>query len=365
MSRIFICYRRKDSPYAAHLLYERLVAEFGTPEVFMDVADLEPGGMWRQAIYQRIHEAQVFLAVIGDRWYELLHQKQIEAADNADPDVVEREIQTAQEAKKTVLPLLVGEARSEPSRLTRRIKTLFNSNHMELRAGSDLDHHLERVVDVIRRFFAMEALELVPIEQGTFVMGANADWAGSDEKPAHVIRIVRPFEIGKKPVTIAKYSAVVETLRSAFTDCPDNPVNMISWREAIEFCNLLSDRVKLDRFYEIDPSGAVRIHRKIGMDFGCQRKRNGNSPVALEVPHVGSLETTSMNFQPTHISITQPSIPRNRHRKSLNKLASWQPTRLGYAICTATSGNGFGMATTTSAIRRIKDRDASLTPDGR
>ena len=66
--RIFISYRRDDLGATAGRLRERLVKEFGTNNVFMDV-DSIPAGVDFAAHLQRTLEAcQLVLALIGPNW---------------------------------------------------------------------------------------------------------------------------------------------------------------------------------------------------------------------------------------------------------------------------------------------------------
>ena len=80
-------------------------------------------------------------------------------------------------------------------------------------------------------------LELVRVAAGSFDMGSNED---DNEQPIHHVNL-REFLIGKYPVTQIQYQAVMGTNPSYFKG-NQNPVETISWFDAIEFCQKLSQR---------------------------------------------------------------------------------------------------------------------------
>jgi formylglycine-generating enzyme required for sulfatase activity len=78
--------------------------------------------------------------------------------------------------------------------------------------------------------------EMVDIPAGEFNMGSNEY---EDEKPIHQV-IVPAFQIGKYPVTQAQYQAVMGNNPSRFSGNPQNPVESVTWFNAQEFCEKLS-----------------------------------------------------------------------------------------------------------------------------
>jgi formylglycine-generating enzyme required for sulfatase activity len=99
-------------------------------------------------------------------------------------------------------------------------------------------------------------LELVPIPAGEFVMGDADAHAVPDEQPSTVVRIEGPFWIGKFEVSNEQYlcydpghDSRVES-KHAYQfgvhgfplNLPKQPVVRVSWSEAMEFCEWLSDR---------------------------------------------------------------------------------------------------------------------------
>jgi formylglycine-generating enzyme required for sulfatase activity/predicted Ser/Thr protein kinase len=82
-------------------------------------------------------------------------------------------------------------------------------------------------------------LRLIPA--GEFMMGAvpGDDDALEDEKPKHRVKITKVFYIGVYPVTQEQYEQVMGENPSGF-EGDDCPVEDVSWYEAQEFCDKLS-----------------------------------------------------------------------------------------------------------------------------
>ncbi|MBE9007843.1 SUMF1/EgtB/PvdO family nonheme iron enzyme [Fortiea sp. LEGE XX443] len=83
-------------------------------------------------------------------------------------------------------------------------------------------------------------LEMVQIPGGTFMMGLPEDEGYSSEKPQHEVK-VPGFFMGKYEVTQAQYQAIMGTNPSNFKG-EKLPVENVSWNDAVEFCQKLSDR---------------------------------------------------------------------------------------------------------------------------
>jgi hypothetical protein len=83
--RIFISYRRADTPHVAGRLFDRLEARFGAGNVFMDVDSIEPGLDFAETIEEAVGSCDVLLALIGPRWVDALDERgrrRLEAADD-------------------------------------------------------------------------------------------------------------------------------------------------------------------------------------------------------------------------------------------------------------------------------------------
>lgn len=81
---------------------------------------------------------------------------------------------------------------------------------------------------------------LVEVPSGTFWMGAEpSSNIPEEECPIHPVTITRPFVLGRSTVPQGLYRVVMGDNPSRFTN-DKNPVEMVSWFDAVNFCNRLS-----------------------------------------------------------------------------------------------------------------------------
>jgi len=110
MSGIFISYRREDSAAYAGRLYDRLSAQFGADQVFMDVDDIPPGADFGRQIDAKVASCDAMVVVIGRNW--LLTRNAAGQLRLSDPnDFVGLEVSLALQRNVLVVPVLVGGAR--------------------------------------------------------------------------------------------------------------------------------------------------------------------------------------------------------------------------------------------------------------
>jgi formylglycine-generating enzyme required for sulfatase activity len=82
-------------------------------------------------------------------------------------------------------------------------------------------------------------LTLMPIKPGTFMMGSDS--GDRNEKPARKVMLTKTFWMGKTEVTQSQYEAIMGKNPSKFQGA-NNPVELVSWTEAVEFCKKLTQR---------------------------------------------------------------------------------------------------------------------------
>lgn len=101
------------------------------------------------------------------------------------------------------------------------------------------------------------------IKPGKFLMGSRADEPGrsSNEGPQTFVTLTRGFWIGIHEVTQAEYQSVVGTNPSNNQANLNLPVEMVSWNDAVAYCNTLTTvertagRIPADWRYRL-PTGA-------------------------------------------------------------------------------------------------------------
>ena len=116
-------------------------------------------------------------------------------------------------------------------------------------------------------------LKLVRIEPGSFLMGSTKEqidqllrlfpdskreWFDA-EQPQHPVKITRPFFLGTHPVTQGQYKAIMGSNPSHFKGSDDLPVENVSWLDAVNFCNKMSEKDKRTPFYRINGTDVVDV----------------------------------------------------------------------------------------------------------
>ena len=104
------------------------------------------------------------------------------------------------------------------------------------------------------KFFAEKlsqtvTLEMVSIPGGSFMMGSPEFEGDADERPQHEV-ILKPFFMGKYPITQAQWKAVaaLPQVKQPLNPYPskfkghNRPVENVSWYEAVEFCARLWEK---------------------------------------------------------------------------------------------------------------------------
>jgi hypothetical protein len=146
MSKILISYRREDSIDVTGRIHDRLVRDFGSGAVFMDVDSIPYGVDFRTYLDEQVSQCEVFLAVIGRDWLRSKERKGRSRLE--DPgDFVRIEIESALKRRIPVIPVLVGGASVPPAQqLPASIQDLSYRHAIVIRPNPDfhrdMDHRL-------------------------------------------------------------------------------------------------------------------------------------------------------------------------------------------------------------------------------
>ena len=160
-------------------------------------------------------------------------------------------------------------------------------------------------------------MEFKILPGGTFTMG--------DGNKAHQVTLTQAFELGVYEVTQEQYEAVMGTNPSSFKG-PQNPVEKVSWDDAVEFCRKLSAMPA-----EKKEGYVYRLPTEAEWEYACRAGRRQGTALA----------TVTQNWASTRGSMTtlatRPILSAKRSR-----------IRGGFTTCTVTCGSGArtGMETT-------------------
>ena len=124
---------------------------------------------------------------------------------------------------------------------------------------------------------------MVKIPHGTFMMGDNA--TGQVE-----VRISKPFMMDKYPMTQSLYAKLMGHNPSRFRG-EDLPVDSVTWYEAVEFCNKLSEEYSLNPVYNINGKHVEPIPDTNGYRLPTEAEWEYACRAGLQTSHYDDLET--------------------------------------------------------------------------
>jgi len=154
-TKVFVSYRRDDSPYVAGRVFESLVERFGTGAVLRDVDSFPLGVDFRKSIDHAVSDATVVLVVVGRSW--LGPQSTADRRIDSAADFVRIEIAAALARGIPVVPLLVdGAIMPDATTLPEDIKDFAFRNAVHLRPDPDFGHDMDRLV---RGIVSLETLK--------------------------------------------------------------------------------------------------------------------------------------------------------------------------------------------------------------
>jgi hypothetical protein len=151
--RIFINYRRGDSPGTAGRLQERLGQAFGRDNVFMDVEHIPAGVDFRDYLNRQVAACDVFLAIVGPNWLDAKDDSGGRRLDNPD-DFAAVEIAAALARDIRVIPVLVDGARMpKTDELPGPLRPFAGRNAVDVRNaqfGRDAEALVEKIRDALK-----------------------------------------------------------------------------------------------------------------------------------------------------------------------------------------------------------------------
>lgn len=171
---IFIGYRRDDTGGDAGRIYDRLEAKFGDGRIFKDVDSIPRGVKFRDYVPTVIGKCQVFLALIGPRWIDMMGDGGARRLDDPE-DLVRIEIETALKTTGVqIIPVLVaGATMPRAEQLPQSLRALAEFNAAMMRRDPDFNVDMGRLIRELER--GQETGRVVV--EAVVPSGAAAAWA--------------------------------------------------------------------------------------------------------------------------------------------------------------------------------------------
>ncbi len=165
MSNIFISYRREDSAGHTGRLFDRLREHFGKDHVFMDVAGIEPGVDFVEAIDQAVGSCDAFIVVIGKQWLNVTDAEGRRRIDNPE-DFIRLELATALRRNIRVIPVLVqGAVAPSSGNLPEDLKKLSRLQAHEI-SDNRWDYDVGTLIETLEKVLKKEGVKDKEIKEG-------------------------------------------------------------------------------------------------------------------------------------------------------------------------------------------------------
>jgi len=148
LALIFVNYRRLDTQSISQRIANKLKAEFGESQVFIDVDDMQ-AGVWSEQLKQQIQSCRVFLAIVGNKWLRLQNEESGQRKLDEESDAVRNEIEYAIKQQKLIIVVFVGEG------------TLPSKSVLPLSIQALLDFQAVKVRDDETRTFDSDMTSLI------------------------------------------------------------------------------------------------------------------------------------------------------------------------------------------------------------
>ena len=184
-SRIFISYRREDTEHPVGRLAEDLRKHFPRDQVFQDIASIDPGADFVEALQQGLETCAAVLVVIGPRWLTVANRQGRRRLDLPDDWVRHEVAESLRRPAVRVFPVLLDAEMPSAEDLPEEIRPLTRRQAFPL----TVRHWPNDVAQLI------EFLERVPGLGATPAHEAKAPQASpaseSAEPPASAVKVDR------------------------------------------------------------------------------------------------------------------------------------------------------------------------------
>ena len=185
-SRIFISYRREDAEYPVGRLAEDLRKHFPRDQVFQDIASIDPGADFVEALQQGLDTCAAVLVVIGPKWLTVA-DRQDRRRLHLPEDWVRHEVaESLRRPGVRVFPVLLDAEMPRAEDLPEDIKPLTRRQAFPLTGR----HWAKDVAELIEFLKRVPGLGATPAHEPKAPQATPA--FESAESPARAVKVDRP-----------------------------------------------------------------------------------------------------------------------------------------------------------------------------
>lgn len=154
--------------------------------------------------------------------------------------------------------------------------------------------------------------DMVPVAAGSFTMGIDASWAYAHgyEDPAHPVTLTHDFYLGRTEVTQAWWEPVMGRWVFFHEGCDDCPAENLSFNEAAEFVNALSDAMGMDLCYTETNDG----YASVDDPYACTGYRLPTEAEWEYAAHAGGETEYAGSNDPDEVAWTNQNSGGHSHR---------------------------------------------------
>jgi formylglycine-generating enzyme required for sulfatase activity/TPR repeat protein len=172
---------------------------------------------------------------------------------------------------------------------------------------------------------------MMRIPAGKFLMGSPGREPGRvADETQHLVTIGKDFLLGATTVTQRQWRKIMATNRSFFTSCGDDcPAEGVSWYEALDFCNRLSDLEGLTRCYSRTPDDEIhwdRICTGYRLPTEAEWEYAARAGSAAPYNTGQCLSAHQANYDGEY---PQPGCPKGQAREAPVRVGSFAPNAWG------------------------------------